>query len=89
MSNPRGTRRYAKNNHKLRDSLPPYCTACGEYIDYTLPPTHPMSWTTDHTLALADGGSLYGERTLYHRACNTRKENARRKTRTDTVTEHW
>jgi hypothetical protein len=66
-----------RNNRALRDSLPPYCSWCGEWIDVTLPRTHPMSWTSDHTVALADGGDLYGERTPAHRSCNSKKERAR------------
>lgn len=73
----RNNSRYVKDNHRLRDSLPPYCTWCGEYVDVTLPRTDPRSWTTDHTVALAEGGDLYGERTLAHRACNSAKEMAR------------
>lgn len=77
MGDPRGTRRYAKNNHRLRDTLPPICSWCGEWIDISLPHTNPMSWTTDHTVALADGGDLYGPRTMCHRKCNSQKERAR------------
>jgi hypothetical protein len=76
-TNARGHRRYVENNRRLRDSLPPVCSWCGDPVDVTLPPTDPMSWTTDHTVALADGGDLYGERTLCHRRCNSKKERAR------------
>lgn len=76
-ANGRNSRRYVRNNRALRDNLPPYCSWCSEYIDLTLPRTDPRSWTTDHTVALAEGGDLYGERTLAHRACNSAKEMAR------------
>lgn len=76
-SDPRRHRRYVENNRKLRDSLPPFCSWCHQWVDITLPTTHPMSWTTDHTTPLSEGGDLYGERTLMHRRCNSRKNWAR------------
>lgn len=77
-SDPRGHRRYVTNNRRLRDTLPPICTWCGHWIDYSLPNTDPMGWTTDHTVPLIEGGDLFGDRTLMHRRCNTIKENERR-----------
>lgn len=69
----RNNRAYVRNNRAVRDSLPPVCSWCGQKVDLTLPPTDPMSWTTDHTIELAQGGDLYGERTLQHRRCNSEK----------------
>jgi hypothetical protein len=69
----RNNSRYVKDNRRLRDSLPPYCTWCGEYVDVTLPPSDRMSWTTDHVVELSMGGDLYGERELMHRRCNSEK----------------
>jgi hypothetical protein len=69
----RNNRAYVRNNRAVRDSLPPYCSWCGDKVDLTLPPTDRMSWTTDHTVELHQGGDLYGDRTLMHRACNSQK----------------
>ena len=86
-ANGRSSKRYVQDNRRIRDTLPHLCSWCGEWIDVELPTTHAMSWTTDHTVALADGGSLYGERTLMHRSCNTKKERERR--RKIITTEDW
>lgn len=92
----RNNSRYVKDNHRLRATAPPYCSGpwgCGEYIDRTLPPTDPMSWTSDHITALGNGGDLYGPRVPMHRSCNTRKgkrtEPPPDQTITITTTEDW
>jgi hypothetical protein len=92
-ANGRNNRRYVRDNRALRDREPPYCTwpPCGELIDMSLPPTHPMSWTTDHTVGLAEGGDLFGPRTLMHRRCNSAKEAGRQQAqpRALRTTEEW
>lgn len=52
----------------------PVCWLCGKRIDLTLPPTHPMGPTIDHTIARKLGGRIdaANERPA-HRRCNSAK----------------
>lgn len=61
-----------------------HCYWCGQYVDQTLPPKHPMGRTADHVREIHEGGHpLDRDNTrLMHRKCNTEKSNqvrARRK----------
>ena len=51
------------------------CALCGHPIDYQLPPTSRWSFTSDHIVPLARGGSLLdlGNRQPSHRWCNGSK----------------
>lgn len=70
--NGKGHRAYRRQRRILkRKQLP--CTWCGQPIDYTLPYTHPMSYTADHTVALANGGELLQDLQPMHRKCNSAK----------------
>lgn len=57
-----------------------HCWWCGEYVDQTLPATHPMSRTVDHVHPLGMGGAET-ERSnlrLCHRRCNSIRSNKMR-----------
>lgn len=43
------------------------CAWCGQPFDWTLPPQHPMAFTADHVIALANGGDLLGDLQGLHR----------------------
>lgn len=59
-----------------------HCAWCGQWVDQTLPPTHPMSRSADHIISVADGGDPdQPTLALMHRRCNTAKENLRRRRR--------
>lgn len=47
------------------------CWLCGEPIDYRLRWPHPMSFSADHVVALANGGELLGELRAAHLAHNS------------------
>lgn len=71
---------YVKRTKALRRAVETqglHCHLCGNPIDLTLPPTHPMSFTADHLDAIANGGSLYGSLAPAHRRCNSRRQNRR------------
>jgi 5-methylcytosine-specific restriction endonuclease McrA len=57
------------------------CCWCGGYVDQRLPPTHPMSRTVDHVVALAKGGDPLKRSNLrlMHRKCNSIRANKERK----------
>jgi hypothetical protein len=62
----------ALKHRTQRDNLP--CTWCGQPIDTTLPWSHRMSFTADHPIPLAAGGTLLGQDLQpQHRACNAAK----------------
>lgn len=52
--------------HRTMKSGAP-CSWCGQPFDWTLPPQHPMAFTADHVIALANGGDLLGELQALHR----------------------
>lgn len=75
-----------------RENLP--CWLCGHPIDYELPWKHPMSYTYDHVVAIANGGNPRGEGRPAHRSCNSRRgarANDEQKTRPQPVepTRSW
>lgn len=51
------------------------CGICGEPIDYSLPPLHPMSFEVDHIVPISRGGAEYDPDNCQasHRICNQRK----------------
>jgi 5-methylcytosine-specific restriction endonuclease McrA len=52
------------------------CWICGKPIDYTLPATHRMSFTVDHTAPRDEQGRLVSHLEVLeaaHRSCNTRR----------------
>lgn len=74
-----------KQNPELRDALrkrvmamSDVCHICGRPIDFTLPPTHPLSFHVDHIIPISRGGSVYDIDNLApaHRICNMKKSNS-------------
>ena len=63
-----------------RNNLP--CWICGHAIDYDLPWKHPMSYTYDHEVAIANGGHVRGAGQPAHRSCNSRRGNKTETTKT-------
>lgn len=53
------------------------CYICGRPIDYSLPPSHPLSFHVDHIIPVSRGGGVYDIDNLAptHRICNMRKSN--------------
>lgn len=52
----------------------PPCGICGEPIDYALHYLDPMSYTADHVVPLAKGGSdTLDNKQPAHRDCNSKK----------------
>lgn len=53
------------------------CHLCGKSIDYTLPPSDPMSFSLDHIRPISKGGALYDyeNAAASHRLCNMKKGN--------------
>lgn len=50
------------------------CAWCKAPIDTTLPATHPLSFTMDHPIAVANGGHLTRQEGVpMHRSCNAKK----------------
>ena len=65
----------ARDRHRkaIRRTRPP-CGVCGEPIDYTLRYPDPMSYTVDHVVPLAKGGSdELDNKQAAHRKCNRDK----------------
>ncbi|MGH3097881.1 MAG: HNH endonuclease [Streptosporangiales bacterium] len=61
------------------------CWLCGQPIDYTLPATHPLSFTVDHEIPLTAAPWLAHDRSnlkAAHRRCNGRKGDGSRRDRT-------
>jgi hypothetical protein len=56
--------RWRKAVAKVKARRPMTCTLCDAPIDLTLSYPHPMSFSVDHTLALASGGDPYDQRNL-------------------------
>jgi 5-methylcytosine-specific restriction endonuclease McrA len=71
------TKRNTTQRDRLRATIArsrPACWLCGEGIDYTLPHLDPKSFTIDHVIPLAKGGTdtLDNVRAA-HRSCNSTK----------------
>ena len=49
------------------------CWICRQPIDTTLNWKHPMSFTYDHNVAIANGGDPRGDGRPAHRSCNSRR----------------
>lgn len=60
-----------------------HCWLCGEWVDQSLPATHPMGRTVDHVRELWEGGDPVARSNgrLAHRRCNTAKSNRLRAAR--------
>lgn len=59
----------------IRRGKPP-CGICGDEIDYSLPSPDPMSYETDHIIALDNGGTdTRDNKQAAHRKCNRDKWN--------------
>lgn len=76
--NPRRTN--GSRRTKLRKavgSLGLPCALCGQPIDYSLPPGHPMSYELDEIVPVSKGGDPYDPDNVQpaHRVCNQRKGN--------------
>ena len=88
---------YRKNRNVLRreyeaNLLP--CAYCGLPIDFSAPPDAPLSFTVDHVVPVAAGGSDMMENLVgAHRACNRAKSDhiAPRVEKSETVkpTRRW
>lgn len=59
--------------------LDPVCGICGKGIDLALPHTHRWSYTLDHIVPIARGGSPFDTANLQpaHRSCNSSKADNR------------
>ncbi len=71
---PRGTRAWRRLRERVY-AEETHCWRCGEYVDQTLPRTHPMRRTADHIDAIANGGAGIPDRSrvrLCHAACNSK-----------------
>ena len=57
-----------------------HCWWCGEFVDQTLPRTHPMGRTVDHVHEMWQGGAETDRSNcrLAHRRCNSIKSNRAR-----------
>lgn len=78
---------YRKNRAKLLQTNPnPTCWICGQPIDTTLPPHHPLSFTADHLHPISQGGNNHGKLLPAHHSCNSRRGNAKHHT---THTRNW
>lgn len=73
-SNPRNGRPYRRLVAAVK-ALGDPCARCGHNIDPALDPRHPMSFTLDHVVPLARGGSLLDPANArsMHRRCNSAK----------------
>lgn len=51
------------------------CHICNQAIDYSLPPSHPMSFSVDHIVPIARGGDEFSKDNIEaaHRLCNMKK----------------
>jgi 5-methylcytosine-specific restriction endonuclease McrA len=70
----RGHRARVARENQRRKRLP--CCICGQPIDYTLPASHPMSFTLEHRTAQHLAPELVWDRTNHgsaHRRCNAQK----------------
>ena len=56
--------RWRKAVALVRNRKPMVCTLCSQPIDLTLRYPHPYSFSVDHTVALANGGSPYDQANL-------------------------
>ncbi len=71
---PRGTRAWRRLRERVY-AEEAHCWRCGEYVDQTLPRTHPMRRTADHIDAIANGGAGVPDRSrvrLCHARCNSK-----------------
>lgn len=67
----RSNRNILKRRYMAND-LP--CAYCGLPIDFSAPPTSPLSFTVDHIIPVNSGGSDVMENLVgAHRACNLAK----------------
>ena len=64
-------RKYRAMREKLKRQANLVCGICGQPIDVALPQYDPMSFTADHVIAVAAGGSNYGELQASHYRCNS------------------
>lgn len=72
----RDNKRYADLSQALRrrarrDNEP--CWICGRPIDFDADWRDPLSFTADHVVPIALGGSMRGEMRPCHRSCNSRR----------------
>lgn len=86
--NPRranGTRRTALRKRVAALGLP--CALCGQPIDYSLPPGHPMSYELDEIVPVSKGGDPLDPANVQpaHRLCNQRKGDGRALSRSKAV----
>lgn len=73
IRNGKGHRAYRRKQRILKNRRLP-CAWCGHPIDYSLPYTHPMSFTADHPEAIGNGGHLVRQDLEpMHRKCNAQK----------------
>lgn len=70
IRNGKGHRAYRAKARRLKRSGSLICWLCNDPIDPDLPREDPMSWTADHVIPLAQGGSLTGELRPAHNRCN-------------------
>lgn len=76
MATPRWDRAYRAKRDALRRQSKARnapCHLCGYSIDYDLDYKHPMSFTADHLVPVALGGSMTGQLAPAHRSCNSRR----------------
>jgi 5-methylcytosine-specific restriction endonuclease McrA len=76
MSGPTSTAAYQALRLRIRASAPPICWLCSERIDLTLRWPHRLSWSLDHVIPLARGGSLLDPANARpaHLACNCKRQ---------------
>ena len=78
MGNPRRTNGSRRNKIIARwRAIGDPCHLCGQAIDYTLPPGHPMSFEVDEIVPVSRGGDPYDFDNTQpaHRRCNQAKGN--------------
>lgn len=62
---------YLRNRKRIRNE--DVCWLCGAWIDPDLKFPHPQSWTADHVIPIAKGGTNAGELKPAHNLCNQQR----------------
>lgn len=79
-------RTYLRKRRRIRNQ--DVCWLCGQWINPEYKTPHPLSWSADHVVPVANGGNNHGELKPAHRVCNARRGN-RKPQRADTHGRKW